>query len=589
MAKAVKPPPAPPPNQLVMKLFAPGMSAVHRAGLGGLACTLKAMERLYDNRLLSADKVPGPVVQGTYPWEIADDQIILHFGKPDYAGNYLRRLFEFAFQIRDGVIYLPGQYPDPPPTLAIRAALQDGMQNTFLQHGPTCGSRSGERVVTTLFEDVYVTVQHDVFTSYKHQGWFWLDRDEKTNSVDGKAGKKVKTGQRIKLSQSFPAVTNDKFISGKRHDIDNKLVPGGMVRHDRFKASALTESDAGLICLHFAIVGCLTLSVNQVTAVLLVPNVENLCEFAEQRRWLTPQTIRECKIAGAADAALQSHVRVRARQPSMDMELPSCVAMTCRPTKWNKKQKPRVHSLIVNNDVGCAIDQFERALALLPPRLIVPMSSNKLGTRRKAKSQSDTPYWIDSTVRPLIATNLADERKWYDRFCLLFKDQKAAKSTSYETGGLRAMAQDVCLTDADERAFIAAMHRAIYMGRGRIYAEAMGEQTDRAFQPASRATIKRWEKFMERLRLGLVGAKTASQTQAVITSLLARQGTVKELRDRESVQQVRQIVFGKDWQRAKNLALFSLASYVRPPQAVAIPGDPEDASTEVRSATALEE
>ena len=51
MAKVAKPAA---PDHLTMTLFAPGMTAIHRAGLGGLACTLQAMERQYKADLLSA-------------------------------------------------------------------------------------------------------------------------------------------------------------------------------------------------------------------------------------------------------------------------------------------------------------------------------------------------------------------------------------------------------------------------------------------------------------------------------------------------------------------------------------------------------
>ena len=57
MAKEVKVRTA--PDQLTMRLFAPGMSALHRAGLGGLACTLKAMERQYENGLLAEIQTAG--------------------------------------------------------------------------------------------------------------------------------------------------------------------------------------------------------------------------------------------------------------------------------------------------------------------------------------------------------------------------------------------------------------------------------------------------------------------------------------------------------------------------------------------------
>jgi CRISPR-associated protein Cas8a1/Csx13 len=80
---------------------------------------------------------------------------------------------------------------------------------------------------------------------------------------------------------------------------------------------------------------------------------------------------------------------------------------------------------------------------------------------------------------------------------------------------------------------------------------------------------------MERLRLGLVGAKTPSQMQSAVNELLARHGVVRELLDQEAVRHVRQFVFGDDWQRVRNLALFALASYQRPPRVEPIPGDTE--------------
>jgi len=56
MAKVKEKPPS--PDHLTMSLFAPGMSALHRAGLGGLACTLHAMQRSHKNGLLKMDKLP---------------------------------------------------------------------------------------------------------------------------------------------------------------------------------------------------------------------------------------------------------------------------------------------------------------------------------------------------------------------------------------------------------------------------------------------------------------------------------------------------------------------------------------------------
>src|SRR5437773_12186257 len=108
MEKVTKPAP---PDQMTMRLFGPGMSLLHRAGLGGLACTLKAMERDYEAGRLSKSKLPAPFIDAVPPWNIDADSLTLRFGKSENAREYLRKLFAFAFSIRkDGLIILPGQH-----------------------------------------------------------------------------------------------------------------------------------------------------------------------------------------------------------------------------------------------------------------------------------------------------------------------------------------------------------------------------------------------------------------------------------------------------------------------------------------------
>lgn len=572
------------PDHLTMNLFAPGMSALHRAGLGGLACTLKAIERRLKNGRIAKKDLPAPFDGDSPPWEIDEQSVTLRFGKPENAGEYLKKLFAFAFQIRNGLIYLPGQYGDVPPSDIILAAIQDGIQNTFLQHGPTCGSRDGERTITVEVNEIAMSVTHDAFTSYKHQGWFWLDRDEKSKEKDPITGKRLKTGRRIQNQQALSVVAEDGTLSGKHHKIDNKIFPGGIVRHDRFDESAIHVSDASLICLHFSLIGCLALSINRVTAVLLIPDVHNLVDFSDYRQLLTPRVPQECHIAGAVDAALQAQIRLRSRHATVTSEVPACYAITCRPTQWNTKQKPRIATVNVPIGIDIVLDRFERALKWLSPRYVVS-KTDEVKVKRKTKTKKQEPFWSNSIVRPLIAENLASGRFWYDRFLALCLNKgRWLKITQYEKEGLQAMARDPIMTEQDEAAFIMAMHQAIFMGRGRIYAETMGQDAVKRNLPANEATKKRWERFMERLRLGLVGAKTANHVQSVINELLARNGVVKELRDAESVRFVRMIVFGENWQRARNLALFSLASYQRPPKVEPIPGDSEfnyaDSTTE---------
>jgi CRISPR-associated protein Cas8a1/Csx13 len=548
------------PDHLTMHLFAPGMSLLHRAGLGGLACTLKAMAAQYEGGRLAASKLPGPFDGDNPPWDIDEQSVTLRFGRPEKAGAYLKKLFGFAFQIKDGLIYLPGQYGDVPPLLVVLAAIQDGIQNTFLQHGPTCGSRDGERTVTVEINDTPMSITHDVFTSYKHQGWFWLDRDEKSKERDPETGKKIKTGRRIQKHQHFPGVSEDGELSAEQHEVDNKLFPGGIVRHDHFKESAICETDGGLICLHFAMIGCLTLSVNRVTAVLLIPEVTNLLTFLETRRFFTPQGARDCRVASAADAALQTQVRVRARQTASSFEVPSCHAMTCQPTQWNKKQKPRVATIGVSSSSDTVLDRFERALNQLPPRLVIPIPSAEK-TRRARKPKNQEPFWSDSVVRPMIAENLALGRKWYSGFVALMTKINPATRKPYrnqlpfERKGLHAMISDPKMWDqVGEKLVVQAVHEAIRQSLGRIREETDGKDA----KALSQATKNRWQRFREKLRLGLAGAKTSAHIRFALMDLFSRGGSNSVLQ-----QEWANVlpVLRSDWQLARDLGLLALASY----------------------------
>src|SRR5579872_827111 len=132
MAKKLK---AERPDHLTMNLCAPGMSAIHRAGLGGLACTLRALERDHQDGRISKARLPAPFESRLPPWIVDERTVTLRFGTPDNAGEYLKRLFAYAFQIRkDGLIFLPGQFTGEAPA-SVLADLQAGLTLTFLQHG----------------------------------------------------------------------------------------------------------------------------------------------------------------------------------------------------------------------------------------------------------------------------------------------------------------------------------------------------------------------------------------------------------------------------------------------------------------------
>lgn len=553
------------PAELPMCLFAPGMTPLHRAGLGGLARTLRYIERAHEGCALSDDELPAPLATDEPPWRITDETVTLYFGKPECAADYLKRLFRIAFWIKDGLIYLPGQYPDVPPSLAVRAELQNGLTLTFLQHGKTRKLADAQ----TFFVDPDNTGIGAIPIEYRACSWF-KHQDGWAELIDAKTG----------------------CLSGRPVEVIGPLNPGAVVRHVAFAAATrVEEAPERILPLYFALVGCLALTINRGAGVLVVPDVDDLGAFMVDRPAMTPRSVGECRVAGAGDAVLQAMTRLRSRTVLQEARLPTCVAARFQPTSWARQQKSRVDTLVTAKSEVCRLEpgdltasermmkQFEVALAELPARVLAKTVKETTGRgRQKQEVERRVAFRVDSVVRPLVADNLARGERWYHDFFRLSSSAETAQKLSYEQKGLQAMSDNPVLTEDDESRFIATVHRAIFMARGKIYSDTVGAENAKKKVPAPPAVKSRWTGFMERVRLDLIGAKTRDQIQGKINELLARAGIIRELLDEQSLRAVQKLLFGEDWQRVRNLALFALASYKRPANVAALPGEDEESA-----------
>ena len=537
-----------PPSSLTMSLFTPGMTILHRAGLGGLACTLKYIERAYKMGIVLEEELPGDWSEGRPPWEITEQTVTLHFGEPEKAGEFLKRMFAIAFQIKDGLIYLPGQY-DREPSMAVRAALQSGLTLTFLQHGKV---RTLSKTETILQYDPigdglsFVTVRYKRCESYKHQlGW--------KNLTD-----------------------NQGKITTKPVEVIGPLNPGAVVRHVAFTGrTKLVDTPDRVLPLYFALVGAIALPVNRGVGALVVPNVDDLIAFAIDRPMMTPRTPKECHVAERSDALMQAKLRLRGRGLLHDCELPSFLVVTFKPTPWAPQQKTRTWSRSSRADPGVhrvepaeptsasrRLDQFEIALALLSPRIRSKSEPIKIGKGRNAKTVERTvSFWTDSVVRPLIADNLAQGRPWYADFTSLMRDNDA-NGTPYryrlssEREGLNTMIENVSYDHTSEKTLVQSVHEAMRRRMAQIKTDAQGKSD----APPTPETIKRWNRFRERLRISLVGAKTADQCRGAICELFGRAGNNSILRN--CWEDLLSLLTNEtQWQKARDLALLALASY----------------------------
>lgn len=316
------------PSSLTMDLNAPGMTAMHRAGLGGLAATLYAID---------------PETSSDFRWSIRPTEITLDFGKPENARSYLKRLFEFAFQIdRNGLIRLPGQespfFENPPE---IQACLQDGLLRTFLQHVKTRTLAKDEQTLSYMHGEKHIKYKCKPCSSYTHQS-------------------------------SWKEWVNDKGeLVPKEYDVQGPVHPGAVVRHQAWTGKTKILQPLELILpLYFAMVGTLSISINRKTGVLIVPYVDNLKTFAKNRSRMTPMSVDNCFIGGVGDAALQFEVRYRADAEAENVDMLGCDVIRFRQMPWAKQQKSRTETLSIDSLDPQVVEFYRRILGYFHPHVV---------------------------------------------------------------------------------------------------------------------------------------------------------------------------------------------------------------------------
>lgn len=521
------------PSLLKLNLFAPGMSMLHRAGLGGLACSLEAMERdVRAKQWKAADCPGGKWTNDKPPWKIAEQSIILEFGEAENAAEWLKALFLYSFQTKEDLFFLPGQYQKIPPSHPVRAYLQQGITLTFLQHGLTRELAKNATVLTyNPDEDAKKSIQYEfkACLSYKHQNG-WKDLTD-----------------------------NKGRLSSKPIKVVGPLCPGAVVRHNAFDGpTQIQELPALILPLYFALIGCLPLSINRGSGVLLVPDVVDLTTFPAVRQAMTPTTTRECQITVASDAALQTQLRIRAKTETHNAVLPACHAVTFQPTPWASQQKSRVDTITVPAGREECLNQFSIAMNELRPR-IVSRDVEESSGRGKAKvvTKRTESFWVDSIVRPLVATNLARGQPWYQGFVdLMTKMDPVSKKPKrsklfFEKEGLKAMTEKILWQDQGEAAIVRAVHEALRRRLGAIAGENKGKQG--AMKNRMKGEFDKW-------RLAFAGAKTADQFRHSICDLFSRAGMNSVLREQwETV--IPWLSSHQKWQLSRDLSLLALASY----------------------------
>lgn len=511
----------PAPASLVMKLSSPGMTPMHRAGLGGLAATLTAFERLGKELKKPKD----------FNWNINSTEITLDFGKPENAGKCLEWLFSNAFQIKDGLIYLPGQYNESSgsvPPVEVRTRLQQGILLTFLQHGQT-RKLGEEQTASYNFEDKKIEYTFKQCFSYTHQtAWKeWIN--------------------------------NKGELVIKDYDVQGPVNPGAVVRHGAYAGSTKVSQPLKLVLpLQFALIGTLSLPVNRAVGVLIVPYIDDLEKFGTRRAALTPENVKDTFIAGTGDAVLQLEIRRRGNLSVHKVRGTGGDAIAFRPMPWSTQQKSRSEILSVGNIDKELLEFYQLVLTFLPPRIVQKINEVKTGRGKNATVSEKIEYfWVDSVVRPFVANNLAQGKYWFTDFTRLVNSSDPASGKplwnkiKFEQKGLNKMVNEEKLDWKLDgaRSLVLAVQEALRSRYGKVASDK---------NIAEAGMKNRLEGEYEKWRLAFSGAKTPEQFRFSLSDMFCRARTSSELKSHW--EKITQLIM-QDWQLARDLALIGLASY----------------------------
>lgn len=518
-------------SELQLSLFAPGMDSMLRAGLGGLAAVLWHIESQLDS-IRDKKRLPGwPWKDDVPPWRIEPEKVVIEFGKPELAGEFLKRLFEYAFRVEpnEQAIELPATYGSEKQDRMVRATLQRGLMLTFLQHGQSRKTAKEDDTRTQQIDgkDVEYTIRP--IYSYKHQTGY-------TELIDEKKG----------------------TIHNKALELPGTLYPGAAVRHNKFNSHTKHEATVGeLLSAYFALVGTLALPVNRGSAVLLVPSVTDLLHFAENRWRITPTAVRECMIGGTGDAVLGVYTRLHEAGISFHLKVPAISAYLFQPTAWASQQKSRVAAICVRALGEIEARVFSYASRFLRPELRTRTISETKGKgKAKATTEIEQSFWSQSIVKPLIADNLANRRPWFANFVRLFTRNDPATGKPlrtrlfFEKEGLAQMVKANVWSDEGQKALVTGVQFALSCQFGKISGEFAGNP---------QGMKNKFQKEFEKWRIQFASAKTADQFRFSVCDLMSR------ARGNESIQQnwqkVLPLLSEDGWQFGRDLALLALAAY----------------------------
>lgn len=506
---------------MTLKLNAPGMTSLHKAGLAGLYMTLRAFEE-------KKRKIDG------LEWTLEPKQLVLNWKDPSPKQAF-ERLIEQSFKIDDqGFIRLAALEIDKEPNYDQRYLLYYSLLHSFLQFGPHRPTES-KRTLTYEVDDRPLRIR------------------------DFAPVKKI----------PHPTAVDD-FLDSKGQfnawvGIKSWLYPGGGKRHWEFSKTQLGDDTEGALSLLFASVGAVFYVVRSRTKgrkgrkarlAMLVPQINDLGVYAETRRLIASQGAIELTASSASDAALRMLIAVEAGRSASKFAALSNGSFHCRVitfgiVPWVEKQKTRTEVRTISLGDLAGLENYRVAAAIFKNRWQrVPPKLDRKGNEIESESFFVTTF----SAREMIADNIAVGKRWYHNITHYLMQKETREALFYERKEMRQMVEQAAFDDEGKRRFIHACHAS--------WRDRMRQLGDRArnenLGDAGFSRLVARER--DRLRIAFARSKNAQTLRETVVDFWARAGTNRALQG-ESLMKVLPLFDEANWREARDLALLSLVSY----------------------------
>lgn len=501
--------------KMQIKLNAPGMTSLHKAGLAGLYMTLSA----FDER---KERIDG------LSWALEPKQVTLEWDDGKIKSAF-EQLVQKSFWVdKEGFIRLAGLEAGREPTPDQKHHLYTGLVNSFLQHPQHKTVGKKETRTYEVDDRVYWIKEFAPVHSFNH-------RETMEDFVD-------KQGR---LRQWIEAA--------------GWLYPGGGQRHVPYANTKLNEPLEAALALLFAPVGVVYYTVKsrmkgrKARLAMLIPEVQDLKEYAEIRQSFAAQGALALTASGASDAALRLLTHIESNRAANQFagfgeEKFLCRVVTFGTVDWSKQQKSRTYTRAVFSGRLAGLDNYHKAAAIFKNR----WQMSKEQRDRKGKPIKPASYFVTTySARELIADNIAQGRAWYHDITTYMSQRETREALLYERKEMNQMIENASFEDESERTFIRVCHESWRRRLGKLGARARAENAN------PQALFR---KEAEKLRTSLARCKNAETLRETVVDFWSRAGVNEHLQG-DGLLKLLPLFGEKNWRKSRDLALLALISY----------------------------